>query len=324
MSTTTSTTLAFPTPYLQCLTQTNSAAVQHLATLLQMPLLEQAWAYTTTDALRDTEQLLVMSTFTHSLDKASKAVIYQMSYGPDYPRHYARWMVLEYAKASLVQLASEHIDAVKACADKLIAMVPQAELEAPPVSLRHTFAPEDTPWLEGRTFVLTGELSEMDREAATALLQSQGAHVRTSVTRFTDFVVAGPLLRDGRLVTEGSKYKRMVDINTRRPNTQQWAQLVMEPQLRAMVPKRAWAKARKETAVRRREAAEAEAKAEAETAYEGATALVDLSTMNAKRNNRVKKTSTHKRKHDDTSSVSTDETPRRITRSMAKRQRRDA
>ena len=170
MSTTTSTTLAFPKPYLQCLSQTNNVAVQHLATLLQMPMLEQAWAYTTTDALRDTEQLLVMSTFTHSLDKASKAVIYQMSYGLDYPRHYARWMVLEYAKASLVQLASEHLDAVKACADKLIAMVPQAELEAPPVSLRHTFAPEDTPWLEGRTFVLTGELSEMDREAALSLI----------------------------------------------------------------------------------------------------------------------------------------------------------
>ena len=318
MPTTTSTTLAFPKPYLQCLTQTNSAAVQHLATLLQMPLLEQAWAYTTTDALRDTEQLLVMSTFTHSLDKASKAVIYQMSYGPDYPRHYARWMVLWHAQQSLLQLASEHVDAAKECADKLIAMVPQAELEAPTVSLRHTFAPEDAPWLEGRTVVLTGELSEMDREAATALLQSQGAHVRTSVTRFTDVVVAGPLLRDGRLVTEGTKYKRMVELNTRRPNTQQWAQLVMEPQLRAMVPKKAWAKARKETAMRRKEAAEVAAKAEVEAACEGAAALVDLSTSNASRHNGVK-TSTNKRKHGDTAAVSTDETPRRVTRSMAKR-----
>ena len=323
MPATTSTTLDFPKPYLLCLSQTNSAAVHNLATLLQMPLLEQAWANTTTDALRDTEQLLVMSTFTHTQDKASKAVIYQMSYGPDYPRHYARWLVLEYAKASLLQLASEHFDAAKECADKLIAMVPQAELEAPTVSLRHTFAPEDAPWLEGRTFVLTGELSEMDREAATALLQSQGAHVRTSVTRFTDFVVAGPLLRDGRLVTEGNKYKRMVELNTRRPNTQQWAQLVMEPQLRAMVPKKAWAKARKETAVRRREAAEAAAKAEAEATYEGATALVDLSTSNASRHNGMK-TLANKRKHDDTSSVSTTDPPRRITRSMAKRQRRDA
>ena len=323
MPATTSTTLDFPKPYLQCLSQTNSVAVQHLATLLQMPLLEQAWAYTTTDALRDTEQLLVMSTCYHIQDETSKTFMDQMSHGADYPRHYARWMVLWHAQQSLVQLASERVDAAKECADKLIAMVPQAEVDAPTVSLRHTFAPEDAPWLEGRTFVLTGELSEMDREAATALLQSQGAHVRTSVTRFTDFVVAGPLLRDGRLVTEGSTYKRMVELNTRRPNTQQWAQLVMEPQLRAMVPKKAWAKARKETAARRREAAEAAAKAEAEAAYEGATALVDLSTANASRHNGTK-TSTNKRKHGATTAVFTDDTPRRVTRSMAKRQRRDA
>ena len=97
----------------------------------------------------------------------------------------------------------------------------------------------------------------------------------------------------------------------------------MEPQLRAMVPKKAWAKARKDTAMRRREAAEAVAKAEAEATYEGATVLVDLSTSNASRHNGVK-TLANKRKHDDTSSVSTDDTPQRVTRSMAKRQRRDA
>ena len=321
MSATFSTTLAFPTPYLQCLSQTNSVAVQHLATLLQMPLLEQAWAYTTTDALRDTELLLVMSTCYHIQDETSKTLMDQMSHGPDYPRHYARWNVLWHAQQSLVQLASERVDAAKECADKLIAMVPQAELEAPSVSLRHTFAPTDAPWLEGRTFVLTGELSEVDREAATALLQSQGAHVRTSVTRFTDFVVVGPLLRDGRLVTEGSKYKRMVEINTRRANTQQWAQLVMEPQLRAMVPQKAWAKARKETAARRREAVETATMAEAEAAYEGATTLVDLSTAKASSHDGAK-TLTSKRTHSAT--TSSDAPLRRITRSMAKRQRRDA
>ena len=323
MPTPTSNMLVFPKAYLQCLTQTNSAAVQHLATLLQMPLLEQAWAYTTTDALRDTEQLLLMSTLSHTMDKASRKAMDQMSYGADYPRHYARWLVLEYAKASLVQLAAEQVDTVKACADKLIAMVPQAERDAPFVSLRHTFAPADAPWLEGRTFVLTGELSEVDREAATALLQSQGAHVRTSVTRFTDFVVVGPLLCDGRLVTEGSKYKRMVELNTRRANTQQWAQLVMEPQLRAMVPKKAWAKARKETAARRKETKEAAAKVEAQSAYEGATTLVDLSTAKASSHDGAK-TLTSKRKRTHSATTSSDAPLRRMTRSMAKRQRRDA
>lgn len=317
----TSKTCTFPQPYLQCLTQTNSVAVKHLATLLKMPLLEMAWAYTTNDALCDTETLLLISMYTQMGD--GNTVMHQMAQQPDYPRHYARWMLLMYAKASLVQLAPEQVDTVKACADKLIAMVPQAERDAPTVSLWHTFAPADAPWLEGRTFVLTGELSEVDREAATALLQSQGAHVRTSVTRFTDFVVAGPLLRDGRLVTEGSKYKRMVELNTRRANTQQWAQLVMEPQLQAMVPKKAWAKARKETAARRREAMETAAKAEAKAAYEGAAALVDLSTTNASSHHGTK-TLTNKRKRTHSTTTSPDAPPRRVTRSMAKHQRHDA
>ena len=257
--------LTFPKVYLQAEAQTQAATVQHLSTVLQMPQLETAWSYTTMDALRDTEQLLLMSAYSKTDDQASTAILKQIVHEPAYPRHYARWVVLEHAKAALVHFDANYRDVVVGHADKLIAMVPQAERDAPTVSLRHTFAPVDAPWLEGRTFVLTGELSEMDREAATALLQSQGAHVRTSVTRFTDFVVAGPLLRDGRLVTEGSKYKRMVELNTRRPNTQQWAQLVMEPQLRAMVPKKAWAKARKETEARRREAKEA---VEAATARE--------------------------------------------------------
>ena len=315
--------LTFPKAYLQAEAQTNAATVHHLSTVLQMPHLETAWAYTTTDPLRDTEHLKLMTAYSLANNETSLNLLEQIRRDPAYPRHYARWVVLEHAKAALVHFDANYRDVVVGHASKLIAMVPQAELEAPTVSLRHTFVPTDAPWLKGRTFVLTGELSEMDREAATALLQSQGAHVRTSVTRFTDFVVAGPLLRDGRLVTEGNKYKRMVELNTRRPNTQQWAQLVMEPQLRAMVPKKAWAKARKETAARQREAKEAATKAEAEAAYEGAAALIDLSTSNASRHNGVK-TSTNKRKHGDTTAVSTDGTPRRITRSMAKRRRHDA
>ena len=125
------------------------------------------------------------------------------------------------------------------------------DLERRKIELLHPIHFHGSKYEGGAAAFLEPEIANaVLREAATALLQSQGAHVRTSVTRFTDFVVAGPLLRDGRLVTEGSKYKRMVELNTRRPNTQQWAQLVMEPQLRAMVPKKAWAKARKETEAR--------------------------------------------------------------------------
>ncbi|MDH5377958.1 MAG: NAD-dependent DNA ligase LigA, partial [Gammaproteobacteria bacterium] len=45
--------------------------------------------------------------------------------------------------------------------------------------------------LKGKTFVLTGTLSEMTRDEAKAKLQALGAKVTGSVSKKTDFVVAG-------------------------------------------------------------------------------------------------------------------------------------
>ena len=45
--------------------------------------------------------------------------------------------------------------------------------------------------LAGKTFVLTGALSNITREQATALLQKLGAKVSSSVSKKTSFVVAG-------------------------------------------------------------------------------------------------------------------------------------
>jgi DNA ligase (NAD+) len=56
--------------------------------------------------------------------------------------------------------------------------------------------------LEGRTIVLTGGLSTMSREEATALAQDAGARVASSVSKKTDFVVAGE--------NPGSKHDRAV------------------------------------------------------------------------------------------------------------------
>lgn len=47
------------------------------------------------------------------------------------------------------------------------------------------------PHLEGRTFVLTGTLSRMTREQASARLKAAGARVASSVSKKTSFVVAG-------------------------------------------------------------------------------------------------------------------------------------
>jgi DNA ligase (NAD+) len=45
--------------------------------------------------------------------------------------------------------------------------------------------------LSGKTFVLTGTLSTMSREDATSAIQTQGGKVTGSVSKKTDYVVAG-------------------------------------------------------------------------------------------------------------------------------------
>jgi DNA ligase (NAD+) len=45
--------------------------------------------------------------------------------------------------------------------------------------------------LEGRTLVLTGTLDDLTREEAAALIKSAGGKVVNSVSRKTDYVVAG-------------------------------------------------------------------------------------------------------------------------------------
>jgi DNA ligase (NAD+) len=54
----------------------------------------------------------------------------------------------------------------------------------------HETAPEDGP-LAGVTLVLTGGLERLSREEATTLAQQAGARVASSVSKKTDFVVAG-------------------------------------------------------------------------------------------------------------------------------------
>jgi DNA ligase (NAD+) len=75
------------------------------------------------------------------------------------------------------------------------------QLEADPAERRATGGP-----LEGRTVVLTGTLPELTREEAAALVKGAGGKVVNSVSKKTDFVVAGE--------SPGSKLAKAQDLGT--------------------------------------------------------------------------------------------------------------
>jgi DNA ligase (NAD+) len=61
--------------------------------------------------------------------------------------------------------------------------------------------------LEGKTFVFTGALSKITRSEAKKLVESQGGNVASSVSKRTDFVVAGE--------SSGSKYDKAKELGIR-------------------------------------------------------------------------------------------------------------
>jgi DNA ligase (NAD+) len=61
--------------------------------------------------------------------------------------------------------------------------------------------------LQGKTFVFTGELSSMTREEAQALVRRLGGHPSSTVSKQTDFVVAGE--------NPGSKYDKARKLGVR-------------------------------------------------------------------------------------------------------------
>jgi replication factor C subunit 1 len=65
--------------------------------------------------------------------------------------------------------------------------------------------------LEGLAFVFTGVLNDLARDSATDLVKCLGGRVTTAVSGKTDYLVVGEVLEDGRMYTEGSKYKKATE-----------------------------------------------------------------------------------------------------------------
>ncbi|MEY2410497.1 MAG: ligase [Verrucomicrobiota bacterium] len=72
--------------------------------------------------------------------------------------------------------------------------------------------------LEGRTFVLTGTLPTLSRDAASALIREAGGSVTGSVSKNTDFVVAGE--------NAGSKLEKAVELGIPTLNEAQFMELL--------------------------------------------------------------------------------------------------
>ena len=98
-----------------------------------------------------------------------------------------------------------------AAIDRLLAEVTPLPAETPVIS--------DSP-VVGKTVVFTGSLKKMTREEAKARAESLGAKVAGSVSKKTDFVVAGP--------GAGSKLDKAREFNVEVMDEDAWLKLIGE------------------------------------------------------------------------------------------------
>ncbi|MCK4755742.1 NAD-dependent DNA ligase LigA, partial [candidate division WOR-3 bacterium] len=73
-------------------------------------------------------------------------------------------------------------------------------------------------FLKGKTFVFTGELDSMTRQEAQSKIRKLGGHPSSSVSKKTDFVVAG---RD-----PGSKYKKAKKLGVKTISEQEFLNMI--------------------------------------------------------------------------------------------------
>ncbi len=74
--------------------------------------------------------------------------------------------------------------------------------------------------LSDKTFVLTGKLPTLSRDEATKLIEAHGGKVSSSVSKKTDFVLAGE--------DAGSKLKKAQDLNIKIINEEEFRKMIGE------------------------------------------------------------------------------------------------
>ena len=73
----------------------------------------------------------------------------------------------------------------------------------------------ESPGIQGKTFVITGVLHNFSREGLTDQIKQLGGKVTGNVSKNTAYLVHGLKLEDGRVFTEGNKYKKAKELGTK-------------------------------------------------------------------------------------------------------------
>jgi len=73
-------------------------------------------------------------------------------------------------------------------------------------------SPSKSDYYTNRRYDCSNSSHELSRDTAVDIIKCLGGRVTTMVSGKTDYVICGHILEDGRIVTEGSKYKKCVEL----------------------------------------------------------------------------------------------------------------
>jgi hypothetical protein len=242
----------YPLPVLVAQAATDVALVQHLATVLGRPELNALWTDTCGDVISDTEYNLCVSACAYATTCVSAFAPTSLTGhryvaseaeadSEQYSRKFLRWTVLGAANFCLLDTSVDATVSAHAAVNQLAEWYECAGANPATCepSTNALSVPATTSWVVGRTFVFTG-VHTATRASLTQMLRAHGANVKGTVNGKTDFLVMGDPRGNDWVVTNGSKYQKVLALHRTRPNTSDWIHVITEDQLRRMVPAGAW------------------------------------------------------------------------------------